>query len=269
MLRLRAAATTSLGLTLRGVAHIVASFVLSTVVYSAIYAAAVPEAELNYPLHFGLCDPPNVTRRVAAARLAPSDAGGRVAAAAPPLAPGYKYMARLCLELPESPPNVEVGTFLAELSLYGGDSGEAAADGPPVTALDAVQAATPPAPPAMLFASARPFVLRYRSPQVRWLGNLFFMLPLVLGLLEEKQTHCAPLADELHNRRDHPVLEMRVALSSCSLQEGEPPASREAGRQGRGRREGARLGRGLAARAGCEGRGREGCGCGGLSAARG
>mmetsp|Transcript_21805 Transcript_21805/g.63760 ORF Transcript_21805/g.63760 Transcript_21805/m.63760 type:complete len:122 (-) Transcript_21805:308-673(-) len=121
----------------------------------------------------------------------------------------------------------------------------------------------------MLFASARPFVLRYRSPQVRWLGNLFFMLPLVLGLLEEKQTHCAPLADELHNRRDHPVLEMRVALSSCSLQEGEPPASREAGRQGRGRREGARLGRGLAARAGCEGRGREGCGCGGLSAARG
>ena len=203
MLRLRAAATTSLGLTLRGVAHIVASFVLSTVVYSAIYAAAVPEAELNYPLHFGLCDPPNVTRRVAAARLAPSDAGGRVAAAAPPLAPGYKYMARLCLELPESPPNVEVGTFLAELSLY---SGEAAADGPPVTALDAVQAATPPAPPAMLFASARPFVLRYRSPQVRWLGNLFFMLPLVLGLLEEKQTHCAPLADELHNRRDRPAL---------------------------------------------------------------
>lgn len=204
----RHVAQTGVWVTIQGVLHLLASLVLSLLVYSAIYFAVLPDAELSYPLYFGLCE--TGAPAIGAGSGSPVVSGGRVAsilltssiaqvpagsgardAPAPALAAGYSYTASVCLELPESPSNVDAGTFLTELTLLGSDT-SAAYSG------NAGQ-------PQPLFTSARPFVLRYRSAQLRYLSNLVFLLPLVFGLMEEKQTHCAPLADTFHNKRDQPV----------------------------------------------------------------
>jgi len=215
--RLRHAAVTGVGISVRGVLHVFASLVLSTMAYSAIYRAVVPEAELTYPLHFGLCRDDGtaptgasgglVGGRASTVALSESSTHAGARASSPrdvpatALAAGYSYTARVCLELPESPPNVNAGTFLTELALFG--AADEAEDG----------GAAP-----LLFYSSRPFVLRYKSEQLRYLSNLFFLVPLVLGLMEEKQTHCASLTEGFHNSRARPVREIRVSISSCQLQ---------------------------------------------------
>jgi hypothetical protein len=205
----RHVAQTGVWVTIRGVLHLQVLFVLSLLVYWAIYRAVVPDAELSYPLYFGLCE--TGAAAIGAGSGSPVVSGGRVAsvllsssvaqvpasswardAPSPALAAGYSYTASVCLELPESPSNVDAGTFLTELTLLGSE---------PSAAYDS-SALLPQQP---LFTSARPFVLRYRSEQLRYLSNIVFLLPLVFGIMEEKQTHCAPLADSFHNRRDQPV----------------------------------------------------------------
>lgn len=149
-----------------GLLQLLVSFVLSAVMYTALYSALVPAAEAVHALHFGLCTTPLVRPQQQPAALsssaslsssapparvarltfderalpsallgAPSaaagsvgdggasDGGGSNAAAAsvaagslvPPLARAYEYSVELCIRLPESPANIEAGTFLASL----------------------------------------------------------------------------------------------------------------------------------------------------------
>ena len=200
------------------------SLVLSVSAYAAIYAAIVPEAGVVHELHFGLCQPPLIpaaatavaTTTTTAARVArisfvedeanfyvarteasAASAAGLVTIA-PPLARSYDYSVELCLRLPESPPNVEAGTFVASIKIVSEGN-------------------------ATLLSSSRPLVLRYRSPQAKWMRNWFYALPLVLGWMEEAQTLCALLADGFTNLRAEPAHRATVALVStqggvCGLQ---------------------------------------------------
>lgn len=187
MLRLRSAASTGALVTIRGVAHLLTSFVLSSFFYAVLYRTLVPDAELHYPLFFGLCATPSalptggglsgLAGRTATVWLDP-----RSASAVSPLALGYSYSARVCLELPESPANVAAGTFLAELSLYGAGPDDCGADATgggwsegASSSADGGASGGACAGVTSLFRSERPFVLRYRSEQMRYLSNLFFL----------------------------------------------------------------------------------------------
>ena len=93
-------------------ALLLGSFVVAALAYRAMYLTLVPEVELRYPLHFGVCDEASPAARRAVLPLS--------ADAAPTLAlpvAGYAYAAHLCLTLPESPTNVDAGTFLATVEL--------------------------------------------------------------------------------------------------------------------------------------------------------
>ena len=71
---------------------------VAALAYRAMYLTLVPEVELRYPLHFGVCDEASPAARRAVLPLS--------ADAAPTLAlpvAGYAYAAHLCLTLPESP----------------------------------------------------------------------------------------------------------------------------------------------------------------------
>ena len=206
-----------------GVLQLAVSFVLSAVMYTALYAAFVPAAEAVHALHFGLCQRPptaapgsptvaalparvarltfdrGATRSVLGSTdeetmsTAAALAAGTLVA---PLALSYEYAVELCLELPESPPNVAAGTFLASLRVTSARN-------------------------ESLLAVDRPMVLRYRSERVRALWAYAFALPLLAGWVEEAQSACHQLTDGFVNRRRAPAARATLALvsaSACQLQ---------------------------------------------------
>jgi hypothetical protein len=137
-------------------------------------------------------DPPFYLARRSAS--AASSAGS--SAVVQPLARAYEYSVELCLRLPESPPNVETGTFVASIRIVSASN-------------------------ATLLAVARPLVLRYRSEQLQRMRGWFYALPLLLGWMEEAQTLCVPLAESFTNLRHEPAHRATVALTSpgaCGLQ---------------------------------------------------
>ena len=199
------------------------SLLLSLTAYAAIYAAFVPEAGIVNDLHFGLCQPPLVAATAAASTNAPTLPMARVARlnfeadAAPfylareavsaasaaglgtiatPLARAYDYRVELCLRLPESPPNVAAGTFVASIRIVSESN-------------------------ATLLAASRPLVLRYRSAQLSYMRTWFYALPLLFGWMDESQLLCATLAEAFTNLRNEPARRATVALASpgaCELQ---------------------------------------------------
>ena len=206
-----------------GVVQLLTSFVLAVAMYAALYAALVPEAEAEHALHFGLCQRPASASR--AIRGGTSDFGtsplpARVArltfftaptqsphagvaatslatgSVIPPLARAYDYSVDVCLRVPESPPNVDAGTFLMSFRIRSASN-------------------------YSLLAVDRPLVLRYRSDRVRALWSYFYALPLLLGWLDEAQSHCVQLTEAFANLRHQPAQRATLALVSphaCMLQ---------------------------------------------------
>ena len=114
----------------------------------------------------------------------------------PPLARAYEYTVGVCIRLPESPPNLEAGTFVASIRVLSASN-------------------------RTLLSTSRPLVLRYRSAQLKWMWTLFFALPLLFGWMDESQLHCTMLADTFTNLRNEPASRATVALVSpnaCTLQ---------------------------------------------------
>lgn len=114
----------------------------------------------------------------------------------PPLARAYEYTVGVCIRLPESPPNVEAGTFVASIRVLSASN-------------------------RTLLSTSRPLVLRYRSAQLKWMWTLFFALPLLFGWMDESQKHCTMLADTFTNLRNEPAARATIALVSpnaCTLQ---------------------------------------------------
>ena len=202
--------------------QLVVAFALSVSAYISIYAAVVPEAGFEHTLHFGLCQPsvapPANTEshaavlpavRVARLSFAEDNAPFYVAredvslasssgltTVAPPLAKGYEYSVDLCLNMPESQPNVDAGTFVASIRVVSEAN-------------------------ASLLSVSRPLVLRYRSAQLSSLRTWFFIIPLLFGWMDEAQTLCAPLSDAFTNLRQSPAHRLTVALASpgaCGMQ---------------------------------------------------
>ena len=205
-----------------GALQLLVSFFLSTVLYAALYAAFVPAAEAVHELHFGLCQrpppaakggaptplPARVARLTftddASALLASASGGGAAGAAAavaagsivPPLVRAYEYAVDMCLRLPETPSNIDVGTFLASMRV-------ASARNQSLLAVD------------------RQLVLRYRSERVRAMWSYAFALPLLLGWVDEYQDACLTLTEGFLNLRHDPARRATLALVSphaCKLQ---------------------------------------------------
>ena len=169
-------------------ALLLGSFVVAALAYRAMYLTLVPEVELRYPLHFGVCDEASPAARRAVLPLS--------ADAAPTLAlpvAGYAYAAHLCLTLPESPTNVDAGTFLATVELL-------APAGRP------------------LLSSSRALVLHHKSRLLRWMWTVFYAPGLLLGWLEEQQTLCTELTTHFAVPRGQPLALAQFSLSSCAVQ---------------------------------------------------
>ena len=197
----------------KGALQLLISLTLSTVMYVALYVTLVPKDDARHKvqLHFGLCQKPRghttgLPARVAHVAFDASDTlqpGAATSAAllgegslVPPLARAYDYGVELCLRMPESPPNVEAGTFLASLRV-------ASARNESLLAVD------------------RAMVLRYRSERFRAMWSVAYSIPLLLGWMEEEQTHCTLLADAFTNPRHAPTARAVLALVSplaCQLQ---------------------------------------------------
>ena len=106
---------------------------------------------------------------------------------------GYAYAAHLCLTLPESPTNVDAGTFLATVELL-------APAGRP------------------LLSSSRALVLHHKSRLLRWMWTVFYAPGLLLGWLEEQQTLCTELTTHFAVPRGQPLALAQFSLSSCAVQ---------------------------------------------------
>ena len=170
----------------------------------------VPQTELTFPLHFGRCEqpppppPPDGTELGASGALPPR--GERVARVqlsegqwnggrpVPAPSSGYPYAVHLCLTLPESPPNEAAG--MVDVSLQ----------------LEAASGAAGP-----LLQVSRSVVLRFKSQLLRWLWTCFYALPMLVGLMEEKQQHCLEMAPHFLNPRAG-AAHARVAISDCGVQ---------------------------------------------------
>lgn len=188
-------------------AHILAAALLSTALYAALYNALVPRRKIEYPLHFATCTthtppPPHddnakraATRHGTHTRDAhlAFDAASLAAAHAVGLAEDVTYQMLVCVEMPESPPNVNAGTFMLSAEVL------SRAD-------------------RRLAWSERPLILRYKSAQLRWMWTVFYALPLLFGWISETQTQCTELMPAYLNTALEPASRVVVKLSSCDVQ---------------------------------------------------
>lgn len=200
----------------RAALQLLLSLLLSVALYAALYAALVPEIGMEHALHFGLCQPsargsptagaPAPSVRVAklmfakdAESLFAQPATAQAAstdglATVPSLARAYDYTVGVCMRLPESPPNIDAGTFVAAIRVVSESN-------------------------RTLLSTTRPVVLRYRSPQLKWMWTMFYALPLLLGGMDESQRHC--VEEAFTNDRHEPASRVTIALvshSACALQ---------------------------------------------------
>ena len=208
------ASRTAVAMLAQGALQLFVSCVLATIMYAAMYNAFVPAAEAEHALHLGLCQrsvrPDSLPARVArltfdsgtSAAKALAREGSSIATATstsatvPPLARSYQYGVDLCLRLPESPSNVDAGTFLVSFRVMSASN-------------------------RSLLAVDRSLLLRYRSDRLRSMWAYAYALPLLLGWMEEAQQHCMQLSDSFTNLRQQPAERAVLALvspSACQLQ---------------------------------------------------
>eukprot|EP00320_Phaeocystis_rex_P003599 CAMPEP_0119073326 /NCGR_PEP_ID=MMETSP1178-20130426/64205_1 /TAXON_ID=33656 /ORGANISM="unid sp, Strain CCMP2000" /LENGTH=270 /DNA_ID=CAMNT_0007055393 /DNA_START=245 /DNA_END=1054 /DNA_ORIENTATION=+ len=192
-----------LSIALRGALQLMLSFIFSAFLYRALYHALVPQTELTFPLHFGLCEQRAdlaEPRRERLARMQFSDSQWH---AVPAPSGGYYYSVHLCMTLPESPSNEAAGMFDVTLLLLGGGGSGGGSE--------AELAASP------LLHSSRSMMLHFKSPLLRLLWTCFYALPMLVGLMEEKQQHCVEMHPRFFNPRSGVAL-ARVSLSDCGVQ---------------------------------------------------
>ena len=166
--------------------------------------ALVPQTDLAFPVHFGLCelrgDSTGVYSRARVARLQLGEEQWRDGRMVPAPSGGYHYAVIVCMTLPESPPNDAAGMFDVTLELLGGGGASE------------LEPATRP-----LLHSSRPMVLQYKSPLLRWFWTCFYAMPLLLGFMQEKQDRCAEMHAHFFNPRSGAAV-ARVSISECGVQ---------------------------------------------------
>jgi len=157
------------------------SFVVlsSTAIYIAFYQLYVPALGAEYPLHFNFSN--KTENPVATVPIS--------------LARNQEYDATVMLELPESPVNYQIGMFMVQLDLL-------------PDKLEKTSSRT---------LSRRPCVVHYKSDLLLMFETIFFAIPLVLGLTEQKQTHRIKVIDAALNSRATPFTVAKVALSDPSI----------------------------------------------------
>ncbi len=196
-------------------AQLFAALVLAAALYGFLYAYLMPEAVVSHDVHLGLCQPArrrgvgDEDAHVRVGHLAfgtPPPAGDGsggtslsrpgALSVVPPLSIGQAYSVSLCLRMPDSPSNLEVGTFSAALRLSTRDN-------------------------VTVHTSSRPLLLRYRSASLRWVWVHVLAVPLLFGWVDEAQTLCEELAPSFVERRLESASLLTLVLASpraCSLQ---------------------------------------------------
>lgn len=109
------------------------------------------------------------------------------------LSPGHFYTITVELDLPESPENSQIGMFMVNLTLYSYTGGQIA-------------------------ASIKPTILRYKSSLLQIFSTVFYSLPLVLGLTEEKQKQSIVMFDDYQEPFTEGSIYARVTILSHKIQ---------------------------------------------------
>ena len=135
--------------------------------YSTFYFLYIPQVSHGNAVHFVYTSSPHPT---AATRLLPPNGGTRL------LRPGLPYDLSLVLRVPESPHNLDLGSFMVNVTLH--THGESPSRLGPVLA-----------------SSARPALLHYRSWLVRTAYRVAYLVPLALRLWDEAQEIVVPLLE--------------------------------------------------------------------------
>jgi hypothetical protein len=66
----------------------------------------------------------------------------------------------------------------------------------------------------LLASSLQSFLPQYTSPLVRWMWSWVFALPLVTGIIQEKQTLTLHMFDQLLEQEQAPISEFKILLKS-------------------------------------------------------
>jgi len=148
--------------------------------YWFLYWLLVPNVALQQSIYFQYAEPlPNgtVVRPYAELNLLPRQ-----------VTAGQDYDAYVTLELPESEENRDAGMFMIGLEFYQKEE--------------------------IVFSSTRPARLRYKSNLLETFSTVFFSLPLVLGLSEQKQFVSIRMVEKL-NKQFQTII---VTLSKPNVQ---------------------------------------------------
>lgn len=105
------------------------------------------------------------------------------------LYPGQIYTVSARIVMPESPANLAHGTLMLNADLL-------AANQQPIA------------------HSARPIVMRYRSPVISTIRTVLLWLPMLLGLVSESQTHHIILFNKYREPHSTPTASARLTLSA-------------------------------------------------------
>jgi hypothetical protein len=182
-----------------GAAWCIGLLVTSCLTYVLFYHWMIPTHSTSIPLHFDFSTtlvPPHATVHLHGekqqwryteltevhADLAMEQARSRY------FSPGHQYNAYLDLSFPDSPANQEIGMISVEMLAMSNTT--------------------------LLASSLQSFLPQYTSPLVRWMYSWSFALPLVFGLLQEKQTVSLHMFDQLQESESFPISHFRVHLKN-------------------------------------------------------
>lgn len=110
---------------------------------------------------------------------------------------GQPYNAIIELELPESPPNIDVGMFMITLQIFSDDYNGSS---------------------SLILESSRPCMLRYKTELLRTVHALSFSLPSLVGLYEQKQNLDVSLAENFMPSQTYDTVRAVVVLSKPNVQ---------------------------------------------------
>jgi hypothetical protein len=181
---------------------------VALVVYAGVYYFLVPTKEYTFPLYFDYGDGGAAASGPDAATAALSLTSERTQWVSTNLAvaeknkmqtllmPGQAYTVVIDLVVPESPVNVEHGPLMVETELFGEKLSSS----------------------HLLAKSRRPVFLKYKSTFVRYLQNVFFSLPLGLGLVREEQKVSVFAFDRFVESRKNHLVNAKVTLKTRKLE---------------------------------------------------
>ena len=182
-----------------GAAWCIGLLVTSCLTYILFYHWMIPTHSTSIPLHFDFSTTlvaPHATVHLHGekqqwrytgltdvhADLAMEQARSRY------FSPGHQYNAYLDLSFPDSQANQDIGMISVEMLAMSNTT--------------------------LLASSMQSFLPQYTSPLVRWLYTWSFALPLVFGLVQEKQTITLHMFDQLQESEAFPISHFRVSLGN-------------------------------------------------------